>query len=77
MSNQFQLQEGMNIIPPEILEELTQKCELPKLTVKCLRMQLDIPELWLVSINGRNITDLETTIDLDDKVHVLPMVEGG
>jgi hypothetical protein len=77
MSTAFELQHGLNVIPPEVLEGFMEKCELPKLTVKCLRLQLQLPETWIVTINKTAVTDLETTIELDDLVHVLPAIEGG
>lgn len=69
--------EGLTVLTPARLEELTQSCPLQQLTVGCLRAQLQLPDVYCVIINGKNITDTTTAIQLTDQVAVLPAIAGG
>lgn len=68
---------GYTLIPPEILEQMTQQCQLETLTIGCMRKQLDLPAAYLIVVNGLQITDLTFEITLEDEVGVVPMVAGG
>lgn len=68
---------GLTMIPPYLLQQYREHCQLDQLTVGCLRKQLKCPDDWSIVINQRIVKDLETIIEETDAVGVLPALAGG